>query len=110
MVYCSNCGTKLNDEAYFCFKCGTKTHAGKSAKVVYPSDEIRDAFYQIGLELEKAFTLVARETKAAFKKVRENTQATDQPSTQEMTTCSSCGKQNISGAVFCTNCGTKVEQ
>ena len=111
MVYCSNCGTKLDDEAYFCFKCGTKTPAGRSAKVLYPADEMRDAFYQVGLELEKAFKLAAKETQAAFKKVSENVQAKNQPaSSQGMTTCSSCGTQNASGAVFCTKCGIKVDQ
>ena len=74
MVYCSNCGTKIEDEAYFCYKCGTKTQVGKNAKAMYPSDELRDAFYQVGLELEKAFTMAARETQSAFKKVSENMQ------------------------------------
>ncbi|MCL5949357.1 MAG: zinc-ribbon domain-containing protein [Candidatus Bathyarchaeota archaeon] len=112
MVYCSNCGTKIDDEAYFCFKCGTKTQAGKTAKAMYPSDELRDAFYQVGLELEKAFTLAARETQAAFKKVSENmqqkTSSTQQTPVQNTVACTSCGTKNVSGAVFCSNCGIKV--
>ena len=115
MVYCSNCGTKLDDEAYFCFKCGTKTPAGKTAKVMYPTDELRDAVFQVGLELEKAFTLAAKETQAAFKKVSENVQQktaqtaqTQQTSAQGTVACSSCGAKNVSGAVYCSSCGTKV--
>jgi ribosomal protein L40E len=108
MVYCSNCGTKLDDDAYFCFKCGTKTLAGKSAKAMYPSDELRDAFYQVGLELEKAFTLAAKETQAAFKKVSENVQQKPASSPQGKVICTSCGSKNVSGAVFCHSCGAKV--
>lgn len=112
MVYCSNCGTKIDDEAYFCFKCGTKTQVGKTAKAMYPSDELRDAFYQVGVELEKAFTVAARETQSAFKKVSENMQqkttTTQQATGQNSVVCSSCGTKNVSGAAFCYSCGTKV--
>jgi ribosomal protein L40E len=112
MVYCSNCGTKIGDSAYFCFKCGTKTQAGKIAKATYPSDELRDAFYQVGIELEKAFTMAARETQSAFKKVSENMQqkttSTQQTPGQNTDVCTSCGTKNVSGAVFCHNCGGKV--
>ena len=76
---------------------------------MYPSDELRDAFYQVGLELEKAFTMAARETQSAFKKVSENMQQkTSASSTQGPVVCSSCGTKNVSGAVFCNNCGAKV--
>jgi len=114
MVYCSNCGTKLDDEVYFCFKCGTKTPTGKAAKAMYPSDELRDAFNQVGLELEKAFKLAAKETQAAFKKVSENMQQKTAPAqqtpAQDKVACTSCGTDNVSGAVFCTNCGKKITQ
>ena len=108
MVYCSNCGTKLDDDAYFCFKCGTKTQTGKNAKAMYPADELRDAFYQVGLELEKAFTLAARETQAAFKKVSADLQQKNVSNSQGTVVCSSCGTKNVSGAVFCHSCGAKV--
>jgi ribosomal protein L40E len=105
MVYCSNCGTKIDDNAYFCFKCGTKTQEGKTAKVRYPSDELRDAFYQVGLELEKAFTIAAKETQVAFKKVSENVQQKTVSNPHESVVCSTCGTKNVSGAVFCYKCG-----
>jgi ribosomal protein L40E len=110
MVYCSNCGTKIDDEAYFCVKCGTKTQTGKTAKAMYPSDELRDAFYQVGIELEKAFTMAAKETQSAFKKVSENMQqkTSATSNSQGPVVCSSCGTKNVSGAVFCNNCGTKI--
>ena len=74
MVYCSNCGAQIADDAYFCPKCGTKTEKGKAAKAAYPSDELRDAFYQVGIELERAFTIAARETHQAILKARDNLQ------------------------------------
>jgi hypothetical protein len=113
MVYCSNCGTKIDDDAYFCLKCGTKTQAGKNAKVYYPSDELRDTFYQVGVELEKAFTMAAKETHAAFKKVSEEFQqkpasAQQAATPQNATACPKCGTKNQSGAIFCNNCGTRL--
>ena len=74
MVYCSNCGSQLADDAYFCPKCGTKTDRGKAAKATYPADELRDAFYQVGAELERAFTIAAQETHKAILKARDNLQ------------------------------------
>jgi predicted amidophosphoribosyltransferase len=112
MVYCSNCGSKLDDSAYFCFKCGTKTQVGKAAKVMYPYDELRDAFYTVGVELEKAFDIAARQTQAAFKKVSENmqqkTSTTQQATAQGTVVCSTCQTNNASSAVFCVNCGAKI--
>jgi predicted amidophosphoribosyltransferase len=108
MVYCSKCGTKIEDNAFFCFNCGTKTQAGKAAKAMYPSEQLRDTFYQVGLELEKAFTIAAKETQAAFKKVSENVQQKTASNSQETIICSSCGTKNISGSVYCHNCGKKV--
>ena len=107
MVYCSNCGEKIADDAYFCPKCGTKTLKGKSAKAVYPADELRDTFYQVGMELERAFNIAAHETHQAFLKAKENWQ--QKPSSAQGTVvCPSCGTKNVSGAVFCNNCGVKV--
>ncbi len=118
MVYCSNCGAPLADDANFCPKCGTKTAAGKAAKVSYPSDELQDAFYKVGTELERAFTIAARETQAAFKRVSENMQQqqkasgaqTSQTAGEATVTCANCGTKNVSGAVFCVNCGKPISE
>jgi uncharacterized membrane protein YvbJ len=115
MVYCSNCGAAVADDANFCPKCGTKTPAGKAAKVAYPSDELKDIFYQVGTELEKAFTLAARETHAALKKASDSFQQQQQSNAQpsqaagEATVaCPNCGAKNVSGAVFCYSCGKRI--
>jgi ribosomal protein L40E len=106
LVYCSNCGTQIADDAYFCPKCGTKTVKGKAAKAVYPADELRDAFYQVGIELEKAFTIAARETHSAIQRARENMQG--KPAQQQTITCSKCSTKNPTGSIFCHNCGTRL--
>jgi uncharacterized membrane protein YvbJ len=112
MVYCSHCGAKIDDDAFFCAKCGTKTVAGKSAKAAYPSDELQDVFYQVGTELEKAFTIAAHETHEAFKKVNQNFQqknsAQQATSSQAFSTCPKCSIQNPVGSVFCHNCGARL--
>ncbi|MCW4000854.1 MAG: zinc-ribbon domain-containing protein [Candidatus Bathyarchaeota archaeon] len=110
MVYCSHCGSQIAQDAYFCPKCGTKTAVGKTAKVNYPTDELQDAFYRVGVELERAFTIAAHETHSALKRASENIQQkTASPSTQENNvTCPNCGAKNGSGAVFCVSCGKKM--
>jgi ribosomal protein L40E len=112
MVYCSHCGAQVADDAYFCSKCGTKTEIGKTAKVAYPTGELQDAFYRVGTELERAFTIAAHETHQALKKASENIQKNtqNQPSqtSESSVVCPNCGSKNISGAVFCHNCGKKI--
>jgi uncharacterized membrane protein YvbJ len=113
MVYCSHCGGQVADDIYFCPKCGTKTAAGKTAKVSYPSDELQDAFYRVGTELERAFTIAARETQAALKKASDNIQQktstqSSQAAQEGAVSCPHCGAKNVSGAIFCNTCGKKI--
>jgi uncharacterized membrane protein YvbJ len=107
MVYCSNCGEKTPDDAYFCPKCGTKTPKGKASNAPYPSDELRDTFYQVGIELERAFNIAAHETHQAIQKARANIQQKPVP-VQETVICPSCGTKNLSSSIFCNNCGIKI--
>jgi len=106
LTYCTNCGEKIVDDANFCPKCGVKTVKGRAAKVVYPSDELRDAFYSVGAELERAFNTAARETHSAIQKAKESWQ--QKPARQENVACPKCGTKNPSGAVFCVSCGTRI--
>ena len=106
LVYCSNCGAQIAEDSYFCSKCGTKTEKGKAAKAVYPADELRDAFYQVGIELEKAFNMAARETHSAIQKASRNWQ--QKTAQEQIVTCTKCAKKNPEGSIFCRSCGTKM--
>jgi RNA polymerase subunit RPABC4/transcription elongation factor Spt4 len=106
LVNCSNCGEKIADDANFCPKCGVKTAKGRTANVVYPSDELRDAFYSVGIELEKAFNIAARETHSAIQKAKDNWN--QKPPQPETVACTNCNTKNPSGSVFCNSCGTKI--
>ncbi len=116
MVYCSNCGAKLDDDANFCPKCGTKTPKGKSSNVNYPSDELKDAFYRVGVELERAFTVAAHETHQALKKAKEDfdksrgsqTSKANASAQDTAITCPNCGTKNAQGAIFCSSCGSRL--
>jgi uncharacterized membrane protein YvbJ len=107
LVYCSNCGSQIADDAFFCSKCGTKTDKGKAAKAVYPADELRDTFNQVGIEIEKAFNIAARETHSAFQKAKENWQQHKYPQEQTVA-CTKCSTKNPEGSTFCRDCGTKL--
>jgi uncharacterized membrane protein YvbJ len=106
LAYCPNCGEKLADDACFCPKCGTKTALGKASKVTYPTDEFRDAFYNVGIELEKALKIAARETHSAIQRARQDLQ--QKPAQKESISCPKCGTKNAYGSVFCHNCGTRL--
>jgi len=106
LTYCSNCGEKIADDANFCPKCGTKTTKGRAANAVYPSDELRDAFYTVGIELENAFNIAAREMQSAIQKAKENWQ--QKPAQVETVVCPKCSTKNPSGSVFCNSCGARI--
>jgi len=79
---------------------------GTEANAKYPSDEIREAFTRMGIELEKAFSTAAVEIHAAFKKAAANMNS--KPAEQEAIVCQNCSAKNQAGAIFCRNCGNKL--
>jgi ribosomal protein L40E len=106
MVFCSNCGEKLPEDANFCTKCGFRTKHGVEAGVFVPTEDLREAFSKMGLELEKAFQTAAKEIQKAVKNVKED--FTDSRKGQAVA-CQSCGEKSPAGAVYCTKCGQKLE-
>jgi ribosomal protein L40E len=106
MVFCSNCGEKLPDNANFCTKCGFRTKHGIEAGVFVPTEDLREAFSKMGTELEKAFQTAAKEIQKAVKNVKED--FTD-PIKGQSVACKSCGEKSPAGAVYCTKCGQKLE-
>ena len=106
MVFCSNCGEKLPDDANFCTKCGSRTKHGVEAGVSVPTEDLREAFSKMGVELEKAFQTARNEIQKAVKNVREDYR---ESRGGQSVTCESCGEKSPSNAVFCTRCGEKLE-
>jgi uncharacterized membrane protein YvbJ len=106
MAYCHNCGEKLPKDAYFCPKCGTKTPLGTETNASAPSEEMRQAFVKMSLEIEKAFTVASKEIRAAFQTARENVQ---QSMRKENVVCGNCSEINPGGSIYCYKCGQKIE-
>lgn len=106
MAYCSNCGEKLPKDALFCPNCGIKTLKGSETNAPAPSDEMREAFTKMGIELEKAFNIAAKEIHTAFQTARENIQKSVN---KEPVTCANCGEKNPGDAVYCFKCGKKLK-
>jgi ribosomal protein L40E len=105
MEFCSKCGAKLPEDACFCSKCGVRTKKGAEAGVSTPLEELNYAFSKMGDEMEKAFTTAAKEIQKAVRTVRESVRS----GSKQSVVCSQCGERNVSGAVFCYNCGKKIE-
>jgi len=105
MVYCSKCGNNFPEDAYFCPHCGVRTQAGVEAGAASPSDEIRESLSRMGKEMEKAFTIAAKEVHEAFKTARDNLRQTPQ---KEDVKCVDCGETNSSDDKYCGKCGRKL--
>ncbi len=105
MAFCHNCGEKLQDNALFCPKCGTKTAIGTVSNATSPSDEMREAFVKMSQEMEKAFNIAAREVQTAFQAARKNVQKSIY---KEPIVCQNCGEKNSGTAVYCFKCGNKL--
>ena len=103
MVHCSNCGQKLEENYYFCPKCGSKTTAGTTAGVADPWEDMKKAFAEAMEEMNKAFAKAAEETRKAFDEARKEVHW--QVSSRKKLECPSCGAPNISGSKFCSKCG-----
>jgi len=106
MVFCSKCGKKLPEDAYFCPSCGVVTSEGAKAGARTASDELREAFSKMSRELEKAFEIASREIREAFETARENIR---QPSQEKTLVCASCGEKNAGTSRFCQKCGKKLK-
>jgi len=102
MVSCSNCGQKLEENFYFCPKCGVKTKAGTAAGVSEPWEDVRKAFLTAGEEMRKAFEKAGEEMRKAFEEARRESQVRR---TAKRVVCSNCGANNPSEAKFCHKCG-----
>ena len=104
MGFCSKCGAKLSEDAYFCPKCGVRTSKGMEAGAALPVDEMKETFEKIGQEIQKAFTIASKEIDKAFKTARENIRQTTAPKIE----CKNCGTVNANDASFCYKCGKKL--
>jgi membrane protease subunit (stomatin/prohibitin family) len=60
----------------------------------------------VGIELEKAFNIAAKETHSAIQRAKENLQ--QKPVQPETVACTKCSTKNPSGAIFCNNCGVRI--
>jgi len=110
MSYCHVCGSKLPSDALFCPNCGAKVAAGTVASGAggnpsTPSDEVREAFNRMSLEMEKAFNIAAKEVQAAFETARNNLQKNMY---KTPIVCSNCGEKNPASADYCYKCGKKL--
>jgi ribosomal protein L40E len=106
IMFCSKCGEKLPEEAYFCHKCGARTSKGIEAGVSAAREDLKEAFAKMGEEMEKAFSVAAKEIKKAFKTAREEIKGAIN---RESVVCSHCGKENFADARFCYKCGKKLD-
>ncbi|MDH5449076.1 MAG: zinc-ribbon domain-containing protein [Candidatus Bathyarchaeota archaeon] len=106
MVFCSNCGEELTENAYFCPKCGMRTKKGVEAGISTPWEDLRNTFSKMGEEIEKAFSIAGKEMEKAFKTARDKVK---EATSREPFVCPHCGEKNVAGAIFCYKCGKKLD-
>ena len=106
MVFCSNCGEELPENAYFCPKCGMRTKKGVEVGISTPWEDLREAFSKMGEEIEKAFSVAGKEMEKAFRTARDKVK---EATSREPVVCPYCGEKNVAGAKFCSKCGKKLD-
>jgi len=106
MAYCSNCGQKLEENFYFCPKCGVKTKAGTAAGVTEPWENIKEAFVGAMEQMNKAFLKASEEMRKAFEEVRREIK--EQTTGGRKIVCASCGATNPPESKFCSKCGKSL--
>lgn len=107
MVHCSNCGQKLEENYYFCPKCGTRTGAGITAGAADPWEDVKKAMATAMEEMNKAFAKAAEETKKAFEEAKKEVQW--QASSRRKIECPNCGAPSMAGSKFCSKCGKPLK-
>jgi len=106
MVYCAGCGQKLEENFYFCPKCGVKTKAGTAAGVSEPWEDMKEAFVAAAEQMNKAFLKAAEEMRKALGDVRREFQV-DTASRRKIV-CANCGASNPPESKFCSKCGKSL--
>lgn len=113
MVYCSNCGKELNDDANFCNNCGTRTHKGVKEGVTIPWNET-EIKQDLDVALQKASKAIDEGVKKAKETLKEVAEELDKEikSAKERVKekkqpiyCAVCGEENPRSAKYCTKCG-----
>ena len=105
MAYCSKCGQKLEEDFYFCPKCGARTVAGKTAGATDPWENMRKAFETAGEEMRKAFLKAGEEMRKAFAETRTQVRT---HGTVRSVRRPNCSAQNPYGTKFCQKCGKPI--
>ncbi|MBN1682606.1 zinc-ribbon domain-containing protein [Candidatus Bathyarchaeota archaeon] len=109
MVYCSNCGKELNDDANFCTNCGTRTPKGIKEGVTIPWTET-----EIKQDLDKALKKASKAIDEGVKVARETLKEVASELDKEIKSvkekrrpinCAVCGEENPRSAKYCTKCG-----
>jgi predicted amidophosphoribosyltransferase len=117
MVYCSNCGKELDDDANFCPKCGVRTEKGAKEGITFPwtydpywRREIDSALKSASNAIDEGLKVARESIKEATHKVEAEFRSARQSARQRTgpVYCSFCGQENDRSAKFCTKCGKEL--
>jgi uncharacterized paraquat-inducible protein A len=67
---------------------------------------LKESFYKLGEELEKAFAVAGKEMEKAFQKARDRVR---EATRSEPVACPQCKTQNSHDALYCYKCGHKMQ-
>ncbi len=110
MVYCRNCGQKLEENYSFCPKCGASVKTGVPLVTLSPEtvEAVRQALVTAGEEMRKAFQKAAEEMQKGLAEARKEAQTRKTAKTTKTVTCMNCGAANLLDSKFCQKCGNPL--
>jgi len=118
VVYCTNCGKQVEDDANFCPKCGVRTEKGVREGVASPwiSDprwrqEFDSALQRAGKSIDEGLKVARDSLRDATKRVEEEFQSAKQDFKERAgpVYCKACGQENTRYARFCIKCGKELK-
>lgn len=132
MVYCSNCGIEISEEANFCLKCGSRTPKGIENGVVphwkedldktlqaasksfeeaikKAREHIQTGVRDLGPELEQVRESLREVAEDFGEKLRSVGEDIRKRTGMARVSCSECGEKNMTYAKYCIKCGKEIE-
>ena len=96
MPYCHKCGTKNDDDAQYCTKCGNYLVKNSAFE-----ENIEKAAEEFGKKAEQFGKRIEKKAKEFAKSIEERTDP-------ESKKCPDCGIELNYDAIYCWKCGKKI--
>lgn len=106
---CPNCGATIDENAMFCAKCGSRVEVVQQPEAVQQLEAVQQPETVQNVEVvEQTETVEQEEVQQPEVDVNQNVAPTEENVEPSYKFCPQCGKKEITGVAFCSNCGSAL--